>query len=996
MILSNNVLTKIFGTSNERVVKKLLPAVREINALEPQIQALSDEQLRGKTVEFRARIAAALEGITDDDARATAEKQALNDILPEAFAVVREAGRRAVNMRHFDVQLVGGMVLHQGKIAEMKTGEGKTLVATLPVYLNALAGHGVHVVTVNDYLAKRDAEWMGKIYEFLGLTVGVIVHDLDDNQRRNAYGSDITYGTNNEFGFDYLRDNMKFELADCVQRGHYFSIVDEVDSILIDEARTPLIISGPTDQTTDKYVRVNRIIPSLEQGEEIEKSLEEKILTGDYVVDEKHKTITVTDEGWEKIEKLLGIGNIADPENWELKHHVETAIKAHTLYKRDVQYVVKDGEVIIVDEFTGRMMPGRRWSDGLHQAVEAKEGVNIRREDQTLATITFQNYFRLYKKLAGMTGTAETEASEFGEIYKLDIVVIPTNRPLLRIENPDVVFRTAKEKYHAVADEIATLHEKGQPVLVGTTSIEKSELLSQILARKGVRHTVLNAKFHEREAEIVAQAGRLGMVTIATNMAGRGTDILLGGNPEFVARQELVKKSLARAISAAEGAINPYAGPGMMRFYYQGQEYETSLENWETVSAGHFAKAKDEHEEVVTAGGLHILGTERHESRRIDNQLRGRAGRQGDPGASRFYLSLEDDLMRIFAREWVSTLLQKMGMEEGMPIESRMISKRIEGAQRAVESQNFEARKHLLEYDDVMNKQREAVYGLRRQLLEGLDQKDLIVEDYVPNLLSDMLDEHAGEKVHPDQWDVKGLKEKLAALFGFDMTAEGVEPTQMTRHELGETLFEKLKEKYEGKEGLIGEQQMRFHERMIMLSVMDGLWKDHLLNMDHLKEGIGLRGYAQQDPLVAYKKESFEMFEDMMGRFQEDTLRFLFNMRIVGPDGRPVEAAARPRPAIPAAPPVASADGTSGNGHHLPPAAPATIPTRAPQTTIDALEREFERKKKRELEQARMAGASDSGGTVTQRRVGEKVGRNDLCPCGSGKKYKKCHGANEG
>ncbi|HEX3985572.1 MAG TPA: preprotein translocase subunit SecA [Acidobacteriaceae bacterium] len=994
--MGTNVLTKVFGTSNERVVKRMLPQVQAIGALEPQIKALSDEQLRAKTTEFRARIAAALEGITEEDARRDAEKQALNDILPEAFAVVREAGWRAVNMRHFDVQLVGGMVLHQGKIAEMKTGEGKTLVATLPCYLNALAGHGVHVVTVNDYLAKRDAEWMGKIYEFLGLTVGVIVHDLDDNQRRKAYAADITYGTNNEFGFDYLRDNMKFELTDCVQRSHYFGIVDEVDSILIDEARTPLIISGPTDQTTDKYARVNRIIPALEQGEEIEKSAEEKILTGDYVVDEKLKTISVTDEGWEKIEGLLGIGNIADPENWDLKHHVETAIKAHTLYKRDVQYVVKDGEVIIVDEFTGRMMPGRRWSDGLHQAVEAKEGVNIRREDQTLATITFQNYFRLYKKLSGMTGTAETEASEFGEIYKLDIVVIPTNRPLLRVENADVVFRTAKEKYFAVADEIAQLHEKQQPVLVGTTSIEKSELLSQILARKGVRHVVLNAKYHEREAEIVAQAGRIGMVTIATNMAGRGTDILLGGNPDFVARQELVKKSMARSISAAEGAINPMAAPGMLRFYYAGQEYETNQENWDRVYKGHAVTAAEEHDAVVEAGGLFILGTERHESRRIDNQLRGRAGRQGDPGASRFYLSLEDDLMRIFAREWVSTLLQKMGMEEGMPIESRMISNRIEAAQKAVEGQNFEARKHLLEYDDVMNKQREAVYGLRRQLLEGLDQKELIVEDYVPNLMSELLDEFAGERVHPDQWDLKGLNEKLASQFGFDLNAEGVDTTQMTRHELGEAIFDRLKGKYEAKQQLIGDQAMRFHERMIMLSVIDGLWKDHLLNMDHLKEGIGLRGYGQQDPLVAYKKESFEMFEAMMERFQEDTVRFLFLMKIVGPDGQPVEIPARPRALIPAAPDVASADGANGNGHHLPSAPPIPLPpSRTPSTTIDELEKEFERKKKRELENARMAGGGDDSGPQ-QRRVGEKVGRNDPCPCGSGKKYKKCHGATEG
>jgi preprotein translocase subunit SecA len=997
-LIGTKVLNKVFGTSNERAVKRLVPRVAEINAFEPQIKAMSDEQLRAKTAEFRARIASALEGITDEEARVAAEKQVLEDLLPEAFAVVREAGWRAVNMRHFDVQLLGGMVLHQGKIAEMKTGEGKTLVATLPVYLNALAGHGVHVVTVNDYLAKRDAEWMGKIYEFLGLTVGVIVHDLDDNQRRKAYGSDITYGTNNEFGFDYLRDNMKFELADCVQRGHHFSIVDEVDSILIDEARTPLIISGPTDQTTDKYARVNRIIPSLELGEEIEKSPEEKILTGDYVVDEKHKTITVTDEGWEKIEGLLGIGNIADPENWDLKHHVETAIKAHSLYRRDVQYVVKDGEVIIVDEFTGRLMPGRRWSDGLHQAVEAKEGVNIRREDQTLATITFQNYFRLYKKLAGMTGTAETEAAEFDKIYKLDIVVVPTNKPMRRLENSDVVFRTSKEKYHAVADEIAKLHENQQPVLVGTTSIEKSELLSQILARKGVRHVVLNAKFHEREAEIVAQAGRIGMVTIATNMAGRGTDILLGGNPDFVTRQELVKKAMARVISAAEGAINPMAAPGMLRFYYQGQEYETNQENWDRVYQGHAAAAGAEHDQVVGTGGLFILGTERHESRRIDNQLRGRAGRQGDPGASRFYLSLEDDLMRIFAREWVSTLLQKMGMEEGMPIESRMISNRIEAAQKAVESQNFEARKHLLEYDDVMNKQREAVYGLRRQLLEGLDQKELVVEDYVPNILSTLLDEFANERVHPDQWDVKGLREKLGAHFGFDLDAESIKPTEMTRHELGETLFERLKGKYEAKEQLISDQQMRFHERMIMLSVIDGLWKDHLLNMDHLKEGIGLRGYAQQDPLVAYKKESFEMFEGMMLRFQEDTVRFLFLMRIIGPDGQPVEIPSRPRTVVPAAPSVASADRVSGdgNGHRMPSAPPIPLaPGRAPSTTIDDIEKEFQRKKQKELEHARMAGAGDSSGP-SQRRVGEKVGRNDPCPCGSGKKYKKCHGATEG
>ncbi len=1058
-----SVLTKVFGTSNERIIKRLVPVVAEIAAFEPAMQALSDEGLRAKTAEFRARIVAARGALSEKDEEgaigiAEAEKQVLDELLPEAFAVVREASRRAVNMRHFDVQLIGGMVLHQGKIAEMRTGEGKTLVATLPVYLNALAGRGVHVVTVNDYLAKRDAEWMGKIYEFLGLTVGVIVHDLDDAQRRAAYAADITYGTNNEYGFDYLRDNMKFELADCVQRGHYFSIVDEVDSILIDEARTPLIISGPTDQTTDKYVKVNRIIPGLERGEEIEEG-ETKTLTGDFVVDEKHRSITVTDEGWEKIEGLLGIGNIAEVENWELKHHVEVAIKAHALYRRDVQYVVKDGqngpEVIIVDEFTGRLMPGRRWSDGLHQAVEAKENVTIRREDQTLATITFQNYFRLYKKLAGMTGTAETEAAEFDKIYKLEIVVIPTNREMRRIENPDVVYRTSQEKYFAVADEIARLHEAKQPVLVGTTSIEKSELLSQILQRKGVRHVVLNAKFHEREAEIVAQAGRHGMVTIATNMAGRGTDILLGGNPEFMAKQDLVRQNVARPVAAAEGAIQPVAAPGMLRFYYQGQEFETTQASWDQAYAHHEAATRQDHEAVLAAGGLHILGTERHESRRIDNQLRGRAGRQGDPGASRFYLSLEDDLMRIFAKEWVSTLLQKMGMEEGVPIESGMISRRIEAAQKAVEAQNFESRKHLLEYDDVMNKQREAVYGLRHSLLEGLDQRELIVEDYVANILSTILDETAPEKVHPDQWDTASLAAKVQDHYGLKLQAAGIEPEQLSRNQLGETIFEHLRDHYAAKEQIIGEQAMRYHERMIMLSVLDGLWKDHLLNMDHLKEGIGLRGYGQQDPLVAYKRESFDMFEQMMTRFQEDTVRYLFHMQIVGPDGQPIaiplrpntqdetilralagaapeletaapashapvpgtaaveapaSAPAAPRAAAPAAnggPPKPAAmpqnpRSYSGSGPGF--AAPsrptgayapmrrrsaATPPVEGPATTVDHIERAFEDRKREELQMSRGNGVAPA---PEQRAAAEKVGRNDLCPCGSGKKFKKCHG----
>ena len=1012
----NSVVAKVFGTSNERAIKRLMPLVARINALEPEMQALSDEALRGKTVEFRQRIADAIKGIEDTpenrDERYAAEKAALDAVLPEAFAVVREAGKRTVQMRHFDVQLIGGIVLHSGKIAEMKTGEGKTLVATLPCYLNALASRGVHVVTVNDYLAKRDAEWMGKIYGFLGLTVGVIVHDLDDQQRREAYASDITYGTNNEFGFDYLRDNMKFELKDQVQRGNYYCIVDEVDSILIDEARTPLIISGPTDQTTDKYARVNIIIPKLDQGELIE-TLETKTWSGDFVIDEKARAVTITDEGWEKIEGLLGIGNIADPENWDLKHHVEVAVKAHNLYKRDVEYVVKDGEVIIVDEFTGRLMPGRRWSDGLHQAVEAKEGVAIRKEDQTLATITFQNYFRLYKKLSGMTGTAETEAAEFDNIYKLDIVVTPTNRVMKRIENSDVVFRTAKEKYFAVADEIARLHAEKQPVLVGTTSIEKSELLSEILKRKGVRHVVLNAKFHEKEAEIVAQAGRLGMVTIATNMAGRGTDILLGGNSEFMARQDLVRKQQARAVSAAEGAINPLAGPGMVRFYYTGQEFETTQAAWDAAVSAHEAAAKAEHDKVIEAGGLHILGTERHESRRVDNQLRGRAGRQGDPGASRFYLSLEDDLMRIFAREWVSGLLQRLGMEEGVPIESRMISKRIESAQKAVETQNFESRKHVLEYDDVMNKQREAVYGLRRQLMEGVDQKQLITDDYLSTILSNILDENAPEKVHADEWKLEPLYSQLYDIFGAHIENE-VDATQLNRHELGEAIFEKFRTRYDVKEQILGAEAMRYHERIVMLSVLDGLWKDHLLAMDHLKEGIGLRGYAQQDPLVAYKKESFEMFEGMMLRFQEDTARHLFRMQIIGPDGTPIESAeqlAQAQAHVQALqaqqqaqqafqqPPVT---GASPNGlpvsappqHTNAPGARQPVSSRAPSTTIDALEREFQKKKQRELEQARSVGsASAASNGSAPRRTGEKIGRNDECPCGSGKKYKKCHGA---
>ncbi|HYL12787.1 MAG TPA: preprotein translocase subunit SecA, partial [Terriglobales bacterium] len=777
-----------------------------------------------------------------------------------------------------------------------------------------------------------------------------------------------------------LRDNMKFDLKDCVQRVHNFAIVDEVDSILIDEARTPLIISGASEESTDKYDRVNRIISKLEKGEEVPVPPgEPKIYTGDFVVDEKHKNITVTDEGWEKVEKLLGIGNIADTENWDLKHHVETAVKAQALYRRDVEYVVKqkednprEKEVVIVDEFTGRMMPGRRWSDGLHQAIEAKENVKIGRENQTLATITFQNYFRMYKKLAGMTGTAETEAPEFEKIYRLEVIVIPTNRPLLRVENSDIVYRTEKEKYFAAADEIHKLNQNGQPVLVGTTSIEKSERLSDLLKKKGIKHVVLNAKFHEREAEIVAQAGRKGSVTIATNMAGRGTDILLGGNPEFMAKQECLKKGVAQPVAAAQGKIQRKTEDGKSTlFYYSGNEFMVPTEQWEQIFSRYKSETDKEHDEVTSVGGLFILGTERHEARRIDNQLRGRAGRQGDPGASRFYLSLEDDLMRIFAKEWVSNLLQRLGMEEGIPIESRLITKRIEAAQKAVEAQNFEARKHLLEYDDVMNKQREAVYGLRRQLLEGLDQKELILEDYVSGILSDLMDQFASRNVHAEDWDIKGLKDAIFTRFGVDILAEGVKPESLNRQELGDNIFDKLKERYDAKEKLIGPEAMRHHERMIMLSVLDSQWKDHLLNMDHLKEGIGLRGYGQHDPLVEYKRESFDMFEEMMKRFQEDTVRYLYLMQILERPSEPVQAQ----------PELAGGD---GNGR----------PPRSIATSVDELEEAFQRRKRRELEEARMAGSGEYQPVQQVVRSGAKVGRNDPCPCGSGKKYKKCCGAN--
>ena len=929
MIL-DKALAKVFGTKHEREVKKMQPLVAEINELESGLKQLSDEQLAAKTPEFKERLG---------------KGETLDDILPEAFAVCREAGIRVLGMRHYDVQLIGGMVLHQGRIAEMKTGEGKTLVATLPAYLNGLEGKGVHIITVNDYLARRDSEWMGKVYGFLGLSVGIIVHGLTDPQRQEGYNADITYGTNNEFGFDYLRDNMKFEHTSCVQRPHHYSIVDEVDSILVDEARTPLIISGPSEESTDKYYKVNRVIPKLEQGEVVEgDEPRDRSYTGDFIVEEKHRTAFLTEVGEDKVEKALGIGNINDLVNYEVKHCVEQALKAHTLFQRDKDYVVKDGQVIIVDEFTGRLMPGRRWSDGLHQAVESKERVKIEKENQTLATITFQNYFRMYKKLAGMTGTADTEAAEFGKIYKLDVVVIPTNRPLIRNEHPDVVYRTEQEKYRNAAKEIKECQELGQPVLVGTISIEKSETLSAILKKMGVKHEVLNAKQHEREAHIVAQAGSKGAVTVSTNMAGRGTDILLGGNPEFRARESLRKKGK-----------NPDLAP---------------KEEWDAVLKEFKAQTDQEHDEVVELGGLHILGTERHEARRIDNQLRGRAGRQGDPGSSRFYLSLQDDLMRIFGGEKMQNLMLKLGMEEDMPIESGLITKRISAAQEAVEAQNFAARKHLIEYDDVMNKQRAAVYGMRSKLLEGGDQKEYLME-LAGDLAGDFVDARCPEKTHPDTWDLTGLRTDIASQFGEKI--DDLELEELDRLAITDEITARLVKNYEEKEKVIGSERLRYTERMIMLQLLDGQWKDHLLSMDHLKEGIGLRGYGQRDPLVEYKKESYQLFQDLMARFDEETIKFMFSLRAVDSgqapsgDDRPLG----PRPVESRAP--AAVDTDSG-------------------ASLEQFTRDVRRKKERELAHVRMAGAGDARAEVKQVIRGQKIGRNEPCPCGSGKKYKRCCG----
>ncbi|PYP84938.1 MAG: preprotein translocase subunit SecA [Blastocatellia bacterium AA13] len=948
----NKIATKIFGSANERLLKRLWPTVSEINYLEAEVEKLTDDQLRERTAKFRElvekRVAETeITGDTQADMKAslrTAVDAALDEVLVEAFAVVREASRRAIGLRHFDVQLIGGMVLNRGMIAEMKTGEGKTLVATLPAYLNAIAGRGVHVITVNDYLAKRDTEWMGKIYRFLGLTVGCIQHDMDDMDRKEAYNADITYGTNNEFGFDYLRDNMKFEPSAMVQRGHYYAIVDEVDSILIDEARTPLIISGASEESTEKYYVANeavvrlkaeqqKLISQLKSDEgDVDLKKDPRLL---YHVDEKQHSATMTEEGVEAAERILGVGNLYDPTNMELLHCVEQSLRAQSLYHLDKQYIVKDGEVIIVDEFTGRVMPGRRWSDGLHQAVESKEGVKIEAENQTLATITLQNYFRMYAKLSGMTGTAETEAQEFANIYKLDVAVIPTNAAMVRKDFSDMIYRTEREKWDAVVNEIKDMHEKGQPSLVGTVSVENSELLAARLKKAHVPHNVLNAKPEHaaREADIVAQAGRKGQVTIATNMAGRGTDILLGGNPEFLAKQYLKEKE-----------INP----------------DDATENQWKEAIERARKVTDaEHQEVVQAGGLHILGTERHESRRIDNQLRGRSGRQGDPGSSRFYLSLEDDLMRIFGGERIKGLMLRLGMEEGVPIESRLVSKRIEAAQKSVEGHNFTIRKHLLEYDDVMNKQREAVYSQRRQLLMGFDgdtpeEQNKNQRDYIlgigEGIFENLLEQYMPKDKRPDEWDLVGLKEQLRTVFAFDPDEEDIDLGSLGPIEARDAIWPRIEEKYSTKEVQVGLESIRNLERYIMLNIVDSQWKDHLLALDHLKEGIGLRGYGQKDPLVEYKRESFYLFNAMLDRIDTDTVRYLFNFQVQVSDTVEHQLLERRR--------------RQRRGR--------VAFTKANETAFAGGEEEIAK---------------------PVRHQGPRVGRNDPCPCGSGKKYKKCCGA---
>ena len=959
-----NVLKKVFGTQNERDLKRLQPMVPTINDRESALRALSDADLQGHTTTLRER---------------ADQGESLDDLLVDAFAVVREAGRRVLAMRHFDVQLIGGMVLHQGKIAEMKTGEGKTLVATLAAYLNALGGAGVHVVTVNDYLARRDAEWMGRVYRFLGMTVGVIQHDLRDRERQAAYACDITYGTNNEFGFDYLRDNMKFDLSHFVQRGHDYAIVDEVDSILIDEARTPLIISGPAEQSTELYSEVDRIIPRLTpgavtQGDVKAEDREALETTGDYLKDEKHKTVTLTESGMAKAEKLLAHrlnpGGLYDPANMPLLHHINQGLRAHALFHRDVEYMIKDGQVVIVDEFTGRLMPGRRWSDGLHQAVEAKEKVKIERENQTLATVTFQNYFRKYNKLCGMTGTADTEAPEFNKIYKLDVMVIPTNRDLRRREEPDSIYRTEREKYDAIVDDIIEQQEAGRPVLAGTISIEKSERLSGLLKRRGVKHVVLNAKYHAQEAEIVAQAGRYGTVTIATNMAGRGTDILLGGNPEYMSRQQVLAEEVAERLPQEEAKF--VDDSEFVYFFHLDHFYRVARSDWGRITAQFDAQTAAEHDRVVEAGGLHIIGTERHESRRIDNQLRGRSGRQGDPGSSRFYLSLEDDLMRIFGSDRISGLMERLGMEEGVPIEHGMVTKAIERAQKQVEAQNFSMRKHLLEYDDVMNKQRENVYTLRRELLDGQVHWDDEVVDsrqYLMTLAEDLVDQaveaSCGREVDPEDWDVDALKQSVGDLAGLPADTLGaLDLHDQSPDEMHDALWAAVKARYTEKEQTVETEILRRVERDVMLQIVDTQWKDHLYSLDHLKEGIGLRGYAQKDPLVEYKRESFELFQAMKERIDSEMVRYLWRLRPI-PQG---EGAAAARPALRQSASVTLNDPGAGASAFA--GAPAA--GRRPQP-------------------ARTGG--DDAAVRTVRRDSPKVGRNDPCPCGSGKKYKRCHGA---
>jgi preprotein translocase subunit SecA len=910
------IARKIFGSKNERELRRIQPLVARVAELEPSFAPLTDEGLRACTPRFRERLQRGEE---------------LDALLPEAFAAVREASRRVTGMRHFDAQVVGGVVLHEGTIAEMKTGEGKTLVATLPIYLNALAGRGVHLVTVNDYLARRDSEWMGPIYRFLGLAVGVIQHDMGDQARQAAYRDDVTYGTNNEFGFDYLRDNMKFSLAEMVQRDLHYAIVDEVDSILVDEARTPLIISGPAEESTELYYTIGRNIPRLRPEQH-------------YTVDEKARTVMLTEAGVERTEKILGVENLYDPRHIEVNHHVQQALRAHALFKRDVDYVVKDGQVLIVDEFTGRLMPGRRYSEGLHQALEAKEGVKIESENQTLASITFQNYFRMYGKLAGMTGTADTEAPEFKKIYDLDVTVIPTHRPMIRSDHSDVVYRSRNEKYSAVVDEIADCHRRGQPVLVGTTSIENSETLSRLLKSEGIPHHVLNAKHHEREAEIVAQAGRKGAVTIATNMAGRGTDILLGGNPAF----------LARSRTGGDEA-----------------GYPAALEEFRLSCAA-------EHDEVTAAGGLHILGTERHESRRIDNQLRGRSGRQGDPGTSRFYLSLEDDLLRIFGSDRISGLMGKLGMTDGQPIEHGLVTRAIENAQKKVEARNFDIRKHLLEYDDVMNKQREVVYGQRREILGSEDVSDM-VREMTGDLIDAMMDAHVDPKGHHEEWDLAGLAERFFFLFGGRPPAEALEAG---REEMGEALRAAAAARYAAKEAALGAPLLRHLEKGFLLQILDAQWKDHLYAMDQLRQGIGLRGYGQRDPLSEYKMEGFAMFADMMERVKEETVRALYLVQVAAGSGPPPVLARRERRMT-----------------FLHPEAPGAGGARAPAFAESAADGTADRSAGemggRMFEQPSRQASAVAKATADKpgHREGPKVGRNDPCPCGSGRKFKKCCGA---